>query len=795
MWMERVLHDGLQAARHLRKSPGFTAAALVTLALGIGANALIFSVVNAVFLRPLPYRDPARLVWISEFFPKFNRSMVPATDFAAWKRQGAAFERIEAMNATLGTSLTAGGRPAERVQIAHVTPGFLAMTGVSPRLGGGFDPDAAAPSTPSAVISNDLWRGYLAGDAEVIGRSIVLNGKSHTVVGVMPPGFLDSEGADTAAWVPDAITPANILPRHMVRVIGRLKPGIAAEQAATDLERIARAMDDRYPKPLAEYHAAAHVRVVSLQRQLGADSETAAAVLMGSVGFLLLIACANVANLFLARAVARRKEIAVRTAIGAARRDIVRMLLAESLVLGGSGGALGMAVLVWGRGALKFLLPKALAQEIPIDWRVLAFAAGCSMGAGLLFGLAPAWVASRVDVNSGLKETSVRSGGRLPGMLAGAQIALSLVLLTGAGLLLRSFLILANSDPGFDAHNVLTADVALAPADLYGPDRQLEFFDRVMAGLRSLPSVRYAAVSSSPPMTTFNEIASGLRTDDGSHTDETVSITSASAEYFQALGIPLVAGRFFEPRDARTATPAAVINQSLARLLFADRDPVGRRILLDKDSLTVVGVVADMRHRALDDKLWPELFRPFEQSPSPWMTLLVRSAGDPSVLAAPMRGIVQSIDRSQPVFDVELLERRVSQSLAARRERALVLGAFAALALAIAVVGIYGVLSYSVARRTHEIGLRMALGAGRTEVLKLIVGAGLRLAAAGMAIGLAGAVALTRVLSTFLYGTKATDVATFATVCAVLAAAALCASYVPAHRAARVDPMAALRRE
>jgi putative ABC transport system permease protein len=325
--------------------------------------------------------------------------------------------------------------------------------------------------------------------------------------------------------------------------------------------------------------------------------------------------------------------------------------------------------------------------------------------------------------------------------------------------------------------------------------RQLEFFDRVLAGLHNLPSVRYAAVSSSPPMTTFNEIATGLRTEDGSESDETVSITSASAEYFQALGIPLVAGRFFDARDARDAAPTAVVNQSLAGLLFPGRDPLGRRILLDKNSFTVVGVVADMRHRALDDKIWPELFRPFEQSPSPWLTLLVRSGGDPSALANPVRGVVQSIDLGQPVFDMEPLEQRISKSLATRRERALVLGAFAALALAIAVVGIYGVLAYSVARRTHEIGLRMALGAGPGEVLRLVVGAGLRLAAAGMAVGLAGALALTRVLSTFLYGTQSTDAATFSLVCAILAAAVLCASYLPARRAAQVDPMTALRRE
>lgn len=563
------------------------------------------------------------------------------------------------------------------------------------------------------------------------------------------------------------------------------------EQARADLERIARGMDDQYPTPWTGYHAAAKVQVVSLQRQLTADSEPAAAVLMGAVGFLLLIACANVANLFLARAVTRRKEIAMRTAIGAARWDIVRMLLAESLLLGALGGSLGMALLFWGRDAVQFLMPKALAQGIPIDWRVLTFTAGCSLAAGLLFGLVPALAASCVDVNSGLKETAIRSGGRLPAFLAAGQIALSLVLLAGAGLMIRSFLILASTNPGFDARNVLTATVMLRPADVYGPERQVEFFDRMLAGIEKLPGVRYAAVTSSPPMAQFSAIASGLRADDGPETNDTVALASVSAQYFQALGIPLVSGRFFDARDGRDGVRVAIVNQTLARALFQGRNPLGRRI----NSTVVVGIVADIRHRALDDKAWPELFLPFEQSPSPWITVLVRGAGDPSALAAPMRRVAQAIDPGQPLFDVELLERRVSESLAARRERATVLGAFAALALLIAVVGIYGVISCSVARRTHEIGLRMALGAGRNDVLRMVVRSGLRMAAFGMAIGLAGALLVTRVLRTFLYGIEATDPTTFCLACAILGAAAFLASYLPARRAASVDPMTALRRE
>jgi putative ABC transport system permease protein len=793
--MERVLNDVRQAARHLRRSPGFTAAALLTLALGIGANALIFSVVNAVFLRPLSYRDAGRLVWATEFFPKFNRSMVPTPEYAAWQRQSTVFERVEAMGPTFGNNLTSAGQPAERVQTARTTPGFFAMVGIAPRLGAGFDPNAGPSDHPVAIVSDALWRGYLQADRGVVGRNVTLDGKPLTIAGVMPPGFVYPDGADVAVWLPDAVPPAAAVPSRSpqsVRMIGKLKPGATIEQARAELERIARGMDHQYPAPWAGYHAAAKVRVVPLQKELTADSETAAAVLMGAVGFLLLIACANVANLFLARAVTRRKEIAVRTAIGAARVDIVRMLLAESLVLGALGGSLGLALLFWGRGAVKFLMPKALAQGIPIDWRVLAFTAGCSVAAGLLFGLAPALTASRVDVNSGLKETAIRSGGRLPAVLAAGQIALSLMLLAGAGLMIRSFLVLASTDPGFDARDVLTATTMLRPAAVYGPKRQVEFFDRLLAGIEKLPGVRYAAVTSSPPMAQFSELESNLRPDDGPAVHDVVSLTSVSTKYFQALGIRLAAGRFFDDRDGRDGAPAVIVNQTLARLLFPGRNPLGHRI---NSAVTVVGVVADVRHRALDDKVWPELFLPFEQSPSPWITVLVRGWGDPSALAAPIRRVAQSIDPGQPIFDVELLERRVAESLAERRDRATILGAFAGLALLIAAVGIYGVISYSVARRTHEIGLRMALGAGRSDVLHLVVGAGLRMATFGIAIGLAGALCVTRVLRTFLYGVEPTDRITFGLVCAILGAAAFLASYLPARRAAGVDPMSALRRE
>ncbi len=803
--MEKTLYELRHALGRLRRTPEFTVAALITLALGIGANSLIFSVVNAVFVRPLSYRDASRLVWATELFPNSPsyahwrgstvHSMVPAPDYAAWKEHGATFECLEAMGPTFGLNLTGLNRPAERVQVARVTPGFFAMAGIEPRLGAGFDPKTTSPSSPVAIVSDALWRNYLQADPGAVGKSVTLDAKPFTIVGVMPAGFFYPDGTDVAVWLPDGVPAVGAMPSgnpDSVRVIGRLKPGVTLDQARGELERIARGMEAQYPAPWSSYHAAARVQVISLQKYLTADSQTSAFVLMGAVAFLLLIACGNVANLFLARAVARRKEIAMRTAIGAGRWDIVRMLLFESLLLGAAGGSLGITLLLWGRSAVKFLMPKSLPQGIPIDWRVLAFTAGCSFGAGLLFGLAPALMASRVDVNSGLKETGIHSGGRLQGLLAVGQVALSLVLLAGAGLMIRSFLMLASTRPGYDAHNVLMATSMLRPVQAYGPERQVEFFERMLAGIQQLPGVRYAAVTSSPPMTQFSAIESGMRPDDGPKLDDIVSICSVSTNYFQALGIPLVSGRFFDARDGSKGAPVAILNQTLARDLFPGRNPLGHRI---NSAVTVVGVVADIRHRSLDDKAWPEMFLPFEQSPSPWITILVRGTSDPSALAAPIRKVAQSIDASQPLFDVDLLEHRISESLTERHDRATVLGAFATLALLIAVVGIYGVMSYSVARRTHEIGVRMALGAERSDVLRMVVGTGLRMAASGMAIGLAGALVVTRVLGTLLYGTKPTDLTTFSIVCAVLGAAAFLATYFPAQRAATVDPMSALRQE
>jgi putative ABC transport system permease protein len=790
------------ALRALRKSPGFAVAAIGILTLGIGASTAIFSVANAAFLRDLPYKDPGRIVWLTEFYPKFNQSMVLMPEYAAWRRQSTAFDRLEAFGIPVGMNLTGVNQPAQRVQAGHVTPGFFKLLGVPWQLGRSFSEEENEARV--VVISDALWRDYFHADPSILGKSVVLDGTPRTVIGVMPAGFLYPGAVDASVWLPDAVNAAGSIPQRgmgLVSVIGRLKSGVTLEEARANLEVVARRMDSQYPTPWSRYHAAAGVRAVSLRQQLTSDARTALYVLLGSVGFILLIVCANVANLFLTRAMTRGKEIAVRAALGATRGRLIRLLLVESLLFGTLAGALGLALTYAGTSVLGFLMPRALPGTVSVDWRVFGFAAVCSMAASLLFGLMPALSASRFDLQTSLKDVHAanrRGGAGVRRVLATAQLALALVLLIGAGLLMRSFIAVLSVNPGFDAHNVLLGDVSLAPIEMYTAPRQVAFFDRALAAVRALPGVVYAGLSSSTPLVPFNEIAGGLRPEGGPQSGTAVVLTSANGDYFRALRIPLAEGRYFNKNDRAGAEPAAIVNRTLARILFPGRDPLGRHIRVGEGPvswLTVVGVVEDIRHRALDQKVWPELFRPYQQAPNRWMSLVIRGSADPSGLIPAIRGAVQAADRSQPLFNIGSMEDRVSASVAERRARVFLLGAFALAAFAIAVIGVYGVIAYSATRRTHEIGVRMALGAQRRDVLKLVVTEGFQMALAGAAIGLAGALALTRVLSSFLYRVAPTDAATFIGLCAGLIATACLASYIPARRATKVDPVTALHHE
>jgi len=818
-WLSDFMRDSRHAARSLTRNPLFAAASIVSLALGIGANTAIFSVVNAAFLRPLPYPAPGRIVWVTEQDAKSNHSSVMMPEFAAWKLHSTSFERLSAYQRAFGANLLAPNQAAERVQADHVTPDFFAMLGVRPRIGRDFQPSESEPGRNTvALISDSLWRNYLHASPDVLGKTILLDDAPKTVIGVMPPGYIypDADGAEI--WLPDAVDARGSVPSHNrrdVSVIGRLKPGITVEQARANLEVITRRMDGQYPEPFLSRHPALSVRVLPLQDQLASGSRTAIYVLMGAVGCILLIVCANVANLFLARSAARERETAIRVAIGASRFRIVRLLLAESLLLGAAGGLLGILIAYCTASALGFLLPETIPHSTPIDPRVLGFAAACSLGAGILFGLSPSLIASKLDLNTALKEGGAqpldrRGRTRLRGSLAIAQLALSLVLLVGAGLLMRSFVSLLNVSLGFDARNVLLADIWLTPSKVYGPARQIDFFRRTLAAVKVLPGVQFAALASEPPLgASVTYSRAGLRGEGEAATREIVHPTSASADYFRALRIPLLEGRLFNESDQDGSPRVAIISQSAARILFKDRNPMGRRVLdpkpmVDKDGkiqfdennwLTVVGVAADLRHEGLDEPVWPELYEPYEQSPFPQMNLVVRGYSDPSVLAPAIRKAVQAIDREQPVFGLATMETLLSDSVAQRRQRAYVLGAFAFVSLVVAMVGVYGVMAYSVTRRTHEIGVRVALGAQRGDVLTMVVGEGLAMALIGVAIGLALSLALTRVLASFLFGVGPHDVATFTSVSVALVVATCVASYVPARRATRIDPIRALRHE
>ncbi len=799
LWLESALADIRYSLRATRRSPAFAAAAIVTLALGIGANTAIFGVLNAVFLRPLPYPHPERLVWASEYFPRFKRDQMFIPEYASWRRQSTAFEHLEAYGIAIGVNLTAGNRPAERVRAGHVTPGFFTMLGVQPRIGRAFAPQDAR----AAILSDALWRDYFKGDL-VLGQSVDLNGVPFAIVGVMPPGFLDPGGAGTAIWVPDAVDAKSSVPGRGMRllggVIGRLKPGATPASARANLELLARRMDGAYPGPWSTYHAVAHARVVPLQDQLTAGSRTAIAVLMGAVAFILLIVCANVSNMFLSRAVSRERELALRAAIGASRARLVRLLLAESLALGTCGGVAGIALMYAATSTLAFVMPDAVPHRIPVDFHVLGFAAFCSLATGILFGLAPALKISRLDLNTTLKEGGAhamqhRRGVRFRAALAVAQVALSLVLLIGAGLLVRSFLALLRVNPGFDPHHVLLAEVSLSPRELYGPVRQSEFFHRALDAIQAIPGVEQAAVTDESPLATFQSLMSGISGEGQPPTSLAVVPASISAGYFTALRIPLLAGRDFDGRDRAEAARVVILNQALAGALFPNLDPVGRRVNLDdaKGPATVVGLVADIRHRGLDDKTWPELYLPYQQAPTPWMSFVIRSSGDPARLAPAVRRAVAAIEAGQPLFDIQSLDQRLSGTVAERRRRAGLLASFAALALVIALVGVYGVMAYSVARRTHEMGVRIALGAQPRAIVRMVVGEGMRIALAGVILGVAGALALTRVLAGFLFAMTPTDLPTFLSLSLLLLAAAFLAAWLPSRRATRVDPMVALR--
>jgi putative ABC transport system permease protein len=794
----------------LLKSPGFTAVAVLALALGIGANTAIFSVVNSVLLRSLPYSDPDRLVVIWETNPNLSeglrlRNEASPANFLDWKAQNTVFEDLGAYNWNT-FNLTGGDQP-EQLTGNPVTAGIFSTLGVKPLYGRVITPDDDREGAPPVVVlSHRLWQRRFGARAEVVGEQIALNNQSYTVVGVMPPEF-EFPVAMSELWVPMAFTKAAAERRqaHFLYTRARLKPGVTLAQAQAEMDTIAARLRQQYP----DTNTDRGIRLVTLHEETVAQLRPALLVLMGAVLLVLLIACANVANLMLARATARHKEIAIRTALGASRWRVARQLLTESVLLALAGGLLGLLLALWGVDLLKSGVPENMTymhgwNQIGLDARVLAFTLGVSLLTGIIFGLAPALQASKTDLHEGLKEGDRGSTGtrnRVRGLLVAFEMAISLVLLVGAGLMMRSVVKLLEVRPGFDPHNVLSVSLSLPRARYDNAQKVSDFVaqlqERVAAqpGVRSVGAVDLLPMAGSGQTTTF--VVEG-KPAPARGSEPEANYRVATPTYFSTLGIPVQKGRAFTAHDKADAPPVALINETMAREFFPGEDPIGRR-LLDPDGQNppteIVGIVGDVKHWGLDDKPESFLYLPHAQVGGRFITLVARTDGDPAAMASAVRREVLALDKDQPVFDVKTMEQRIATTSAPRRLPMYLLGVMASVALVLAAVGIYGVVAYSVTQRTHEIGIRMALGAQRRDILSLVVRQGMLMATVGVGVGLVASYFLMKVMSGMLYGVSATDPVTFSGVALLLATVALLACLIPARRATRVDPMVALRYE
>jgi putative ABC transport system permease protein len=792
--------------RTLAKNPGTTLAALIALALGIGANSAIFSVVSGVLLNPLPYPEPDRLTVVmmknpTAGFPRFSVSLA---DFEDLRRQNRSFQGLVAY-AGRRFNLTGSDRP-EALRGAGVSADFFHTLKMEPALGRGFRPEEdRLGGERVAVLSDGLWRRRFGADPGIVGRTLMLDGEPRTVVGVAPPGTgLPLRGE---IWVPLAANPAEeSRGAHHLTVLGRLKPGVTLARARTELAQIAARLERQYPDSNAGWGTV----VLPLGEFAVEEVRASLLILLVFVSFVLLIACADVANLLLARVAAREREIALRAALGASRARLVRQVLTETLILFLAGGALGLLLAGWGTRALIALDPDGIprAQEVHLDGRVLLFTLAVSLGTGLLFGLIPALTGAGRRLSESLKEGGRGMAGGVRGRLVRnflvlAQVALTLVLLLGAGLLIQSFARLQAVDPGFRPAGAIAAQLALPPAKYGKPERQIAFYRGLLERVRALPGVEQAGLIYPLPLgdsdLVFAFSVAG-RPAPPPNAVPNANARTASPGAFQALGIPLRRGRLFDERDTPSGMPVVVVNETMASRVWPGENPLGKRIAFGdpKDPKlqwsTVVGVVGDVRHEALGKEAGSEVYLPQFQQPIPYAVLVVRGGGDPARLAAPVREAVKSLDPDLPVDKVTTLRDVVAASLAQSRFKAVLLALFAGLALVLAVVGVYGVVSYSVAQRTHEIGVRMALGAGRDSVLLLVVRQGMTQVLIGLALGLAGAWYASRLLAGEIYGLSVTDPLTFVAMPLALGLVALAANYFPARRATQVDPLVALRR-
>ncbi|MFL6212366.1 MAG: ABC transporter permease [Blastocatellia bacterium] len=817
--MSILLQDLRYGLRMMGKKPSFTIVAVITLALGIGANTAIFSLINGLLLRPLPYRDSERLALIWTHSPGANvaQDWPSPGQYSAVVANNSTFEEIAIIHGT--NAILAGEGAPERLGVVRASSNLYSILGARPALGRVFLPEEdVGEKATTVILSYGLWQQRFGGDPNVLGRALTLNGDSFTVVGVMSQDF--SLGYEVVPTVGSVEQADLLLPLPMTaesfsqhgdenyNMLARLKPGVSIQQAQSELDAVVRGLEQQYP----DYYPASRrfsFSVRPLLDQVVGDVRPALLVLLGAVGCVLLIACANVANLMLARAATREREMAIRTALGAGRWRVVRQLLTESLLLAVVGGALGLLIAIWSLDGLRWLNPGNIPRlhDIHIDGRVLAFTFTAALLTGVLFGLVPALRSSRINLNETLKEggrSMVASGNhRLRNLLVVAEMALSLILLIGAGLLIRSFLRVQQVEPGFSPQNVLSLRLSTIGTAYAEESRRRIFYQQLWERLGRLPGVESVGGGSVLPLS--GGIGWGGITIEGydpaASGQEAIQADQryASVGYFETMKVPLISGRFFGTQDTKDSLPVAIIDEKMARTYWPGADAVGKRLKRGGINskapwLTVVGVVASVRQYALDTDSRVAFYTPHEQTMGN-LYVVVRTTNDPRSIITAVTDQARAMDPNVPIYDVKTMDQRVSESLARRRFAMVALGLFAVVAMTLAGIGIYGVMSYTVTERTREIGIRMALGSPTRDVLKVVIGQGMALAGIGVALGLAGAFAATRLMASLLYGVSATDPLTFAVISLVLTGVALAACFVPARRATRVDPMIALRYE
>jgi putative ABC transport system permease protein len=812
--MRSIVQDVRYGLRLMRRTPGFTAAAVATLALGIGANSAIFSVVNTMSLKPLPYHDPSRVAFVLgwDVESQSRRFSLSIADFLDLQRQARSFEHVAAYS-YLSANLTGGDIP-ERVQAYRVTPNTFAMLGVAPALGRALTEGDAGPGRDTvAVLSNGLWRRRFGADPSVIGRRTMLNGRSHEIVAVMPPRFeypvFNFKGDLWTPWTIEPVSPANRASSGSTVVVARIRPGISYSEAQSELDTIMRRLAADYP----DTNRTIGARLTEMARLDDEQAGPAVLIVVVTVAVVLLLACANVANLLLARGVSRNRELAVRAAVGASRWHIVRQLLIEGLLLAIAGGAAGAVLAGIALSVMRASLPDLLLMtqpnidELGLDRTTLLFTLLVSCSASLVFGAVPAWRAAKPKLQEGLKESAAASGSlatrRLRTSLVVGEVALSTMLLVVAGLLVRSYVLLQHVSPGFDPRNVLTLTLTL-PEDKYpNAERRRLFYGDALDRIGQVHGIRHASFVNVLPFSTYDRRTRFVI--DGSPVPEAgqepaASYRIVSPAYFETMRIPVLAGRGFDARDGAQSATVAVVNRALARRFFGEADPIGRRIRFglrgtDAPLVSIVGVIGDVRHSQLTEGPVPEVYVPLAQAPPGMAMLAARTAVPPDELIGAVRSAIQSVDPSQPVYHVKSMSRLLGDSLLPRTSSATLMTVFSGLALLLAAIGIYGVVSYGVTQQMREFGVRIALGATPWDLLRLVAARGLMMVGAGVAFGALGALALSGLLEGALYGIRPTDSATYAVVIAILSLVGLAACVVPAWRAARTEPLAALRVE